>query len=132
VSAVPNFFSKAYSLLKDGGKLVVTTCHGRRGRIMPFSKSLIEEDKVLDVFIEQREFDQLVVNNDGVLPVRFFSFQELRGMLSPFFLIQRERVFHELYPKTLFDLLIFRDRLINVPWCRNFFGRDMIIEAVKK
>jgi 2-polyprenyl-3-methyl-5-hydroxy-6-metoxy-1,4-benzoquinol methylase len=130
--AVPTFFKKAHSLLKDGGKLIVMTSHARRSSAISFSKSLMKGDRILDVSINQEEFDQLVVNRDGVLPVRFFSFQMLREMLSPIFHIENERVFHELFKRISLDRFIFRDTLGNVPWVREFFGRDMLVEARKK
>jgi hypothetical protein len=87
--------------------------------------------RILDVPINQEEFDRLVVNRDGVLPVRFFSFQMLRAMLSPIFHIENERVFHELFKRISLDRFIFRDTVANIPWVREFFGRDMLVEARK-
>ena len=87
--------------------------------------------RILDVPIDQEEFDRLVVNRDGVLPVRFFSFQMLRAMLSPIFHIENERVFHELFKRISLDRFIFRDTVANIPWVREFFGRDMLVEARK-
>jgi len=130
-SAVPVFFKKAHSLLKDGGKLVVLTSHARRSSAARFSKSLMKGGRILDVPIDQEEFDRLVVNRDGVLPVRFFSFQMLRAMLSPIFHIENERVFHELFKRISLDRFIFRDTVANIPWVREFFGRDMLVEARK-
>ena len=132
ICTVPNFFSKAHQLLKRRGKLIITTSHAKQGNGTAFSKAVLNGDRSSEVPIDEKEFNRLVVNSVGVLPVRFFSFGALRDMLSSLFDIETERVFHELYPRNIFDLVMFRDTLINLSCIRDFFGRDMLVEARKR
>ena len=119
-----------HRLLKPKGFLVLLTTHARR-RDDVF-RSVRKEDAVLEKGLTEREFNDLVVNNHGVLPVRLFSSRSLRELLKEWFSVVRLRVLNSFYPPVFLDRLFFRDRLINLPFVNNYFGEDVMIVARKK
>lgn len=96
-----------------------------------YEKHFLDTGNLIVEVITENEFNQLVVNNENILPIHHFTIKRLTTMLSDF-VIEDTIVFHELYPRTFFDSFLNRDVILNFPFIRNFAGRDVCVLARKK
>jgi len=128
-STLSEIFSMAYKILKKDGKIIVTTSHSRRINDY-YSKVSMKAGKIKSKIISENDFNNLVMNEDGVLPVHNFTIKSLKNYLSNF-VIEKTLVFHEMFPKTVFDKWFNRDEIINWPFFRHITGRDVYVLARK-
>lgn len=129
-SDVEKFFKKIYSILKKSGFLVITTNHSRE-RSDFFVKNMNKDGEIVEIEILEEEFNNAIVNKMNILPIHFFSINNLKRYLSDF-KIMKIKVFHSLYPLNILDKIIFRDKLTNLFFVKRFFGRDIMIIASKR
>jgi ubiquinone/menaquinone biosynthesis C-methylase UbiE len=123
-------FEKVNFILKKNGILMITTNHSKNKQEF-FMKNMIQNGKVVEKEISRKEFNRLIMNYEKVLPIHYFSIEDLKEHLKGFDLINI-KVFHSLFPLNVIDSLIFRDKIINSPCIKRFFGRDVMIIASKK
>lgn len=124
------FIKKINRLLQKEGILVLLTSHSRSDKEKYIEGSIIHNELV-EKEISKRRYNKMISNTKNILPVHLFSIHSLEKLLTNFRL-ETIKIFHEMRPRNFFDLLIFRDYLINLPILRKFFGVDIMIIAMKK
>ncbi|MGB2957247.1 MAG: class I SAM-dependent methyltransferase [Anaerolineales bacterium] len=123
---------KLISMLSEGGLLVILTNHSRSSADY-FVKGSTEKGRYIETRISESQFNSLTQNNEGILPIRFFSMNGLKKTLSMLEApVIKTRNFHILGNYYGLDKIIFRDRLVNgIPWLKTKVGRDMMLLAAK-
>lgn len=129
---VDSFFRKAYALLKPTGLFLLTTSHARRGSDL-YVKDYLKEGKVQEENISEAEFNALIRNERGILPIHFYTFDSLEsGLTAAGFEVLEFGVFHELSKTYPLDRVLDRDLVINsLSFFKNRFGRDLYMVCRK-
>jgi len=94
-----------FKILKPNGIVVLTTSHSSRNDDI-FSKSYLKQGEIINQEISEIEFNSLTVNDQGILPIHYFSRQSLKKYLYQFTEIELS-VYDDLYPHPMLDTLIF-------------------------
>jgi len=76
--------------------------------------------------IDKKEFDKIIGNHCGILPVHCFSVNSLKKYLANFEII-KIKLFHNLYLSNFLDKLIFRDYLVNLFFLKSLASDVCII-----
>lgn len=126
---VGELFQKTNYILKNKGILLITTNHSRN-RNEFFVKNMNKDGEILEEEISKDEFNNLVLNQDNILPIHYFSIKDLKECMQKFKIV-KIKTFHAMYSLNIFDKLFLRDKFFNLPFIKKFFGRDVMIIAVK-
>jgi len=120
------------SFLKERGLLFITTTHSRRDSDY-YVKAYLKHSNVVEKEVEKEEFNALVSNGKGILPIHFFSMRSITGELEESgFVVRDIRSYHVLGKVPIVDRLVDRDSLINSTiLLKKRFGRDMFVFAQK-
>jgi len=130
VLKVEKILSKLKKLIRDTGILVLMTCHSTK-RNDYYVKDYFHNNNIYESEISETEFENIVNFSNGILPIHFFTYENLNKLLKKVgFKVFDFQVFHILNNFGLLDNIIGRDRLINnLPLLKSYFGRDMFIAA---
>jgi 2-polyprenyl-3-methyl-5-hydroxy-6-metoxy-1,4-benzoquinol methylase len=130
---VPKILSKFQTVLKSDGLLFIMTTHSRRDRGY-YVKAILKGSKTVEQKISKEEFNSLVIDDQNILPIHFFSLQTLQNILenSGFILIQH-RSYHVLSKTKFFGDKGDRDELVNASdSLKTKFGRDILLIGQKQ
>jgi 2-polyprenyl-3-methyl-5-hydroxy-6-metoxy-1,4-benzoquinol methylase len=125
---VPKILSKFTQLSEQKGLLLIMTCHSQKKHDC-YMKTYEKNGKVVEEVIGEDEFNSLLQNEQGILPVHFFSQNNFFKMLrDSSFEVVDFKTFHILNSMPLVDHLCFRDRFVNFfPFLQKRLGRDMFV-----
>lgn len=123
------FIHKIYSILKNNGYLILITTHSKQHNNY-YVKSIIQDGKVVEPVISEDEFNKIINNKDNMLPCILFSLKYLYQLLSNF-KIKKVLLHHALYKRNVLDKIIFRDKLLNLPFIKGKLGSDVLLICKK-
>jgi ubiquinone/menaquinone biosynthesis C-methylase UbiE len=131
-SSVQPILQRFAEILNPSGLLFITTTHSGRNRDC-FAKACLRVSKASEEEIKREEFDSLVLNEKGVLPIHFFAMRTILRLLESSDLELADfKSYHVLCKAPLLDRIVDRDRVVNsLSFLRNKLGRDMLIVAQK-
>ncbi len=90
---VPQVIMKTRALSKLNGTLFLITTHGKEDY---FAKAYLKRHTLFEEIISQGEFDSLVENKNGILPIRFFSKRTIQRILQESgFFVSAFSLFHK-------------------------------------
>lgn len=125
-----DFVRKMYELLEKEGTVIILTNHSTRSK-NGFTKNFVKNGDLASEKIGKHEFNDLVTNDQNVLPIHSFTLNNLEDLLKDFE-IEGFKVFHQLHSENLLDKFLFRDKWINLPIVKRKMGRDVVIVGTKK
>jgi hypothetical protein len=109
------------------------TTHSRKDRGY-YVKAVLKGSKSIEQKIGKEEFNSLIINDQNILPIHFFSVKNLQNILknSGFILIQY-RSYHILSKSSFFAGERNRDELVNTSdSLKSKFGRDILLICQKQ
>lgn len=119
--------------MRPGGSLALFTNYSTRSNDH-FLKYFIKDENLCEEEVSKDEFNHLIDNNVGILPVHCFTKKTLIDLLELHgFSAVDVLLFHCMGDFGELDQIIHRDYLVNaVPELQSRFGRDICIRVVKK
>lgn len=125
---VPNILTKFQKILKINGLVFILTSQSIDNFDF-FTKMYLENREVSEERIEKNEFNSLILNENNILPIHFFSRKNFLQMLRSYqFELIDSKSFHILNRIPFLDHIVFRDKLINFfSFLQTRFGRDIFI-----
>ncbi|MBI4579027.1 MAG: class I SAM-dependent methyltransferase [Planctomycetes bacterium] len=127
---VASILDAIHALLNVDGLLILFAPRSRQSTDR-FVANHLAQGRVVSTSVDEREFNRLIVNDDGILPVRLFSEAQLEGLVRTRFVVLKRWTYRERGPATLFDRFILRDRVFNLPLLRRHFGENLVLVARK-
>jgi 2-polyprenyl-3-methyl-5-hydroxy-6-metoxy-1,4-benzoquinol methylase len=127
--AMKDLLSEVHRILNTNGLLILTTAHSRKP-VDRFQSVSSRNERVEVKNLTQEQFD--AINEEGTLPIHFFSIRTLRDLLSEQFEVVEVKVYHVMAFLPFVDRFIFRDRVANYPLLRTFLGRDVMFLVRKR
>jgi 2-polyprenyl-3-methyl-5-hydroxy-6-metoxy-1,4-benzoquinol methylase len=130
---IPKILRKFHKVLKPDGLLFIMTTHSRKDRGY-YVKAVLKGSKSIEQKIGKEEFNSLIINDQNILPIHFFSVKNLQNILknSGFILIQY-RSYHILSKSSFFAGERNRDELVNTSdSLKSKFGRDILLICQKQ
>ena len=130
---IQRILCKFHKVLKSDGLLFIMTTHSRKNRGY-YAKAILKGSKSIEQKIGKEEFNSLIINNQNILPIHFFSVQNLENILknSGFILIQY-RSYHILSKTRFLADKEDRDKLVNTSdSLKPKFGRDIMLLSQKQ
>lgn len=125
---IPKILGKFHKVLKADGLLFVMTTHSRKNRGY-YAKAILKGSKCSEQKISKKKFNSLIINNQNILPIHFFSVQNLENILknSGFILIEY-RSYHILSKTRFFADKEDRGKVVNTTdSLKSKFGRDIML-----
>ncbi len=131
-SVAPLIAALARTLAPDG--LLLLTTNNSSSEDDAYAKDISQDGHVLEVPITQMEFNALVTNDPGVLPIHSYSRAHLEALLAEHSLIVDEvACFHCFGDFGELESVVSRDVIVNaVPELRQRYGRDIYVRAHKQ
>lgn len=129
---ISKILHKFHEILKSNGLLFIMTTHSRRNYGY-YKKGILRGSKSFEQRITKKEFNSLITNNQNILPIHFFSVQNLENILrkSGFILISYSG-YHILSKTKTLTKEKYRDELLNDDFLKFRFGRDIMLISEKK
>jgi len=130
---VPKILHKFHKVLRPDGLLFLMTTHSRRSYGY-YAKSLLKDSKIMEKKIRKEEFNSIIKNDRNILPIHFFSINNLVNILrnSGFILIYF-RTYHVMRKPTISTSDEDIDTMINTSKClKRKFGRDIMLISQKQ
>lgn len=95
-----------FNVLRKDGIIVLTTSYSKRKDDYFLKSFLDKEGNVNGTDISEKSFNNLIINEQRILPIHFFTVDNLKEYLSKFSLIKLD-VFDDIYPHSMLDTVIF-------------------------
>lgn len=122
-------FEKVVQLLKPGGKILVMVPHRKPGQSEYVKTYMTEDEEYVTEDIDSEAFEKLLELDVDILATRKFHvnyFRELEGLN-----LKDYKVFHDVILPSFVDRVVLRDRLINMPFLKKYFGTRMMLVLEK-
>ncbi|MCW3998585.1 MAG: class I SAM-dependent methyltransferase [Candidatus Bathyarchaeota archaeon] len=129
---IPKILKKFNDILKQNGLLFILTTHSRKNRDS-YAKATLEGAKSIEKEIRIKEFNLLISNNQNILPIHFFSVDQLSKNLKDCgFVVLDFRSYHVYSKSKLLAKDQDNDDLVNSSVCLKLkFGRDILLIGQK-
>lgn len=129
-----DIFRYINNVLVVGGIFVLITAHSR-SKVDAFmlSKRDSKENNIIQIkFNSDNEFNEFIGRGCSIdmIPTHSFSIDALRKYMLGYRL-RNIHCFHSLHNRNILDFVLFRDKIINIPGFRRFFGIDVIVIGEK-
>jgi SAM-dependent methyltransferase len=124
--------SKLHTICSDDARVVLFTAQSTTGADRFMKARLNSQSAFSEDAISAEEFDGLIANPQGVLPIRFFSLKTLTAALQNAGLKVLDHYVYHCCEGNFGDLdkHCFRDKVVNaVPELKKQFGRDIAVVA---
>jgi ubiquinone/menaquinone biosynthesis C-methylase UbiE len=130
---IPKILSKFHRILKSDGLLFMMTTHSRRNRGY-YARAILKDSKTIEQKISKEEFNSLILNDQNILPIHFFSVQNLQNMLRDSgFVLTQYKSYHVLNKTKFSPDKRDRDELVNSSdSLKSKFGRDILLISRKQ
>lgn len=139
VQHIPTFdvvemFKQINSVLLPGGLLVLLTAHAisERNKFKVWQINNGDQKVTEELLESETAFNKCFTEQhlSARIPTHSFTSDNLCALLQGYKL-RKTYYFHALYKRNFIDSTIFRDRLINLPLLKGFWGIDVLIVAEK-
>jgi SAM-dependent methyltransferase len=131
-ASIPQILKNLSVSAKTGGLVFVLTCHSATGRDY-YVRDYLAGLEFTEEEISRSGFDSIIDNDQKLLPVHFFSTDELSSlMMAEDLQVIGVRVFHSRNNLGFVNKLLQVDCLINaLPFLKRKNGRDMLVVSIK-
>lgn len=129
---VPKILHNFHELLKPDGLMFLMTTHSRRSYGY-YVKSFLKDSKLVEEKIRKTEFNSLIKNERNILPIHFFSINNLINILRRTgFVLTSFRTYHVMRKPNIIaadeDIDI---QVNNSDYLKAKFGRDILLISQK-
>jgi cyclopropane fatty-acyl-phospholipid synthase-like methyltransferase len=129
-TAVDEILNTFRDVMDEDGLLFITSCHSKEKQDT-YSKSRLEERKLVEEYIDEQEFNSLVTNSNHTLPAHFFTKRSIKERLEAAgFEMVEFLVYHILDEVEGLEHPIERDEFVNQSSrLQESKGRDFFVAA---
>lgn len=120
---------KSMELLKKGGRVAIIVPHRKPGQEIYTQIYADEKGEYVSEKIDSEAFNDLAAVNRGPLAMKRFSIQDFQNFEG--LDLVEARVFHDVLLPSYFDRFLPRDRIINLPFLKKYFGSRLMLVLEK-
>lgn len=123
-------FEKALQLLKTGGRMVAMVPHRKPGQSEFMKTYMNSDEEYVTESIDAEAFKKITSHDPQILATKRFNvedFEKLKGLK-----ILEYKVFQDVILPDFIDKLFSRDRLINLPVLKKYFGTKIMVVLEKE